>query len=69
MKETRTRSIVKAVSWRIIATATTIVAAWFVTKDIEVALGIGGIDALAKMVIYYFHERGWGSIQWGAEKC
>lgn len=57
--ESRTRSLFKALSWRIIATSTTAGIAYFVTGQIELALAIGGIEFLLKLAFYYIHERAW----------
>ena len=53
------RSILKAFSWRIVATLTTGIIAYFVTGDIATAIAIGGIECFLKMVIYCLHERVW----------
>ena len=58
-KESQVRSILKTISWRIIATTTTVTIAYFVFGDISNALKVGGIEFFAKMFIYYFHERLW----------
>ncbi len=58
-KESPIRSILKTISWRIIATTTTVTIAYFVFGDISNALKVGGIEFFAKMFIYYFHERLW----------
>ena len=63
--ETKRRSILKAFSWRITASVTTIILVYAFTGQIETALKIGGIEVFAKMAIYYFHERGWGKIRFG----
>ena len=57
--ESRRRSLLKAVSWRVLATATTVLIAWAVYRDIKPALAIGGIEFVAKFVVYYLHERAW----------
>ena len=59
VRESRKRSLLKAVSWRMQATATTIIIAWAVYRDIRPALAIGGIEFLAKFLVYYLHERVW----------
>ena len=63
--ETHQRSIIKSISWRIIATTVTILLAyiWFGEWASSISLGLAanGIKAL----LYYFHERGWNSINWG----
>lgn len=64
-KESRIRSILKTISWRIIATSTTVTIAYFIFGDISNALKVGGIEFFAKMFIYYFHERAWQSIPRG----
>ena len=58
-KESRTRSLFKALSWRIIATITTAVIAYLVTGEIDTAMLIGGIEVFVKFAIYYLHERLW----------
>ncbi len=58
-RETHVRSLLKGVSWRILASATTIGIAYFITGDTSVALGIGGIEAVLKILFYYLHERAW----------
>ena len=65
-KESNLRSLLKAVSWRIIATFTTILIAWFVYRDIGPALAIGGIEFIAKFFVYYGHERLWQLIPHGS---
>lgn len=65
MKETNTRSITKAVSWRIIATFITVSIAYMFTGEISVALEIGSLDMALKLFAYFFHERIWGKIDMG----
>ncbi|AMC10891.1 hypothetical protein Lupro_06370 [Lutibacter profundi] len=63
--ETATRSIVKAISWRIVGTIDTILISWFITGKITMALSIGLVEVVTKMVLYFFHERVWNLIKWG----
>ena len=65
IKESRLRSILKAASWRVLATLTTIVIAYAITGEIDDALKIGAVEVVAKMVIYYFHERAWARLPLG----
>ena len=58
-KESHIRSILKGVTWRIVATATIIVIAYFKTGDITFALEIGAIEFVIKFFLYYLHERAW----------
>lgn len=63
--ETATRSIVKAISWRVVGTIDTIIISWFITGKITMALSIGLVEVVTKMVLYFFHERVWNLIKWG----
>ena len=65
MREARWRSIVKALTWRFIATSTTMVLAYAVTGDLKIAGAIGAADVVIKLFFYYCHERAWGRIPWG----
>ena len=62
MKESKLRSLLKAITWRITATLTTILIAWMLIGDVSVAMAIGSIEFFAKFVIYYLHERAWNRI-------
>ena len=59
------RSIVKAISWRVLGTVDTMIIAWFITGEIAMALSIGSIEVVTKMILYFFHERIWNVIKWG----
>lgn len=63
--ETRARSLVKGATWRVVATVTTIVIAWLVTGQADLALAIGGFEFVAKIAVYYLHERCWTRIGFG----
>ena len=41
------------------------VIAYIVIGDISDALKIGAVEVVAKMLIYYFHERAWAQIPLG----
>ena len=59
------RSIAKAISWRICATLTTIFLIFVFTRELTLALEIGVVEVMLKIIIYYFHERIWNRIEWG----
>lgn len=61
MRESAWRSFVKALTWRVLATADTILLAFFFTGSIRTAFSIGGLEVITKSVLYVLHERGW---QW-----
>jgi uncharacterized membrane protein len=59
------RSVVKAVSYRITGTLTTILISWVITRQLEFALSIGLADVFIKIIVYYLHERAWNRIKIG----
>jgi uncharacterized membrane protein len=66
--ETHKRSIVKSITFRIIATITTLIIVWIFTQNVVISLGVTLTENLLKMILYYFHERAWTKISWGVEK-
>lgn len=63
--ENRTRSLAKAISWRIVATIITLSAVWFYTGAIIVSLESTLAIAIISTIAYYFHERAWNRAAWG----
>ncbi len=59
------RSIVKAISWRIVGTIDTLIISFFITQKISLAASIASLEVLTKMVLYFFHERIWNKVKWG----
>tara|TARA_Y100001972_G_scaffold81412_1_gene98874 strand:+ start:83 stop:292 length:210 start_codon:yes stop_codon:yes gene_type:complete len=53
------RHIAKTISWRIVGTLDTIILSGIITGSWELGLAIGGVEAITKMVLYFFHERAW----------
>lgn len=67
-RESPGRTLAKTISWRIVASLTTFII-FYITAGQKVALQIItaaiGIEVVAKMLIYYLHERAWAHIHWG----
>lgn len=63
--ESHIRSILKGLTWRVLATLTTIVIAYLVSGEVSKALTIGGIEFFVKFAIYYGHERAWQMVPRG----
>jgi len=63
MADSIKRSIAKSLTWRITATLTTILIAYFIIGDVTTAMTIGGIEFFAKMLIYFLHERAWNMMK------
>lgn len=64
-RESRIRSLLKAVSYRLIGTLTTALVAWFVTGNVQAALTIGVAESVLKLGVYYAHERAWQMVPRG----
>lgn len=65
MAETKKRSIMKAISFRILATSTTMIFVYAITGSFSFAGMVGIFDIFAKLIIYYYHERLWENLSWG----
>ena len=63
--ESHTRSIVKTLTWRVIATLVTMSVAWIVLGQVSHALEIGLLDTVIKLGAYYGHERVWDRVAIG----
>ena len=61
----RKRHIAKTITWRIIATGTTILLAWVISGDPMIGLKVGGLEFFLKMGLYYLHERAWYKADFG----
>ena len=64
INESHVRSIVKGISWRMIATSDTFLVVFIITClldqcSVENAIKIGVIEFFLKLLIYYAHERVW----------
>lgn len=66
-RESHIRSLLKGISWRVIATSDTILVVLLITCltgncSIENAIKIGFIEFAIKFLAYYLHERSWQKI-------
>tara|TARA_Y100000768_G_C23911927_1_gene650408 strand:- start:252 stop:488 length:237 start_codon:yes stop_codon:yes gene_type:complete len=64
-KETRCRSLLKSIGWRIIATGTTFTIAYIIEGDLDIAAKIGALDCSVKFILNYAYERGFANLKWG----
>ena len=64
-RETRVRSIAKTISWRFWATVCTMVLVFSFTGQVKIALTIGGLEVILKMLLYFLHERVWDRTRLG----
>lgn len=61
------RSGAKAVTWRAIATTTTMTLVYLFTGEIDLSLEIGLLDVIAKLALYILHERAWNRVTYGRD--
>ena len=64
-RDGRWRSATKTGTWRVIASADTMVLGFIFTGNLATAISIGGFEIITKLVLYFFHERYWARIRWG----
>jgi uncharacterized membrane protein len=73
-KDSPTRSVLKAISWRLIASGATFIISFVIFRQytektyseiFETASIITSVDVVTKLILYYFHERLWTNVAWG----
>lgn len=67
-KDTNRRSITKGISWRIVATATTIIIVYVFFGRLDLAIAAGILETILKIGLYWAHERAWFKIKWGRKR-
>lgn len=60
---TKKKSWLKAISWRLVGSLCTFVVSFVLVRSIDLAVGIATIESVAKIALYYIHERAWESIE------
>ena len=66
--DTNTRSIAKALSYRVLGSLTTGAIVYFFSGDLRASAGAGLIDSVVKLGLYFVHERIWNHIPLGRPK-
>ncbi len=66
--ENHKRTLLKTLTWRIIALVTTIVVVYIYSGDAKESLVVGLAANFLKMILYYGHERFWNNISYGRIK-
>jgi len=59
------RSVVKALSWRIVATLTTTALVLVFTGRLDVAVTVGAFEAIARIGLSFAHGRMWNTLGFG----
>ena len=66
-REAHSRSLAKAISWRITGSVDTFVLSFIITGSFKFAGSIALTEMVTKIFLYYLHERAWNVIPWGKE--
>jgi uncharacterized membrane protein len=69
----RSRSLVKAVTWRMVGSVDTFIVSFIVAtlfhrpmgNAASIAVSIASVETVTKVVLFYFHERAWARVPWG----
>ena len=64
---TRTRSLVKALTYRVVIVCLDFLVIYLFTHKVDVALGFMVVSNVYTTVGYFVHERLWARIRWGIE--
>ena len=65
--ESRFRTVLKSLTWRVTAFGITTAVALAITGEAKLAAGIGLADTLVKLLAYYWHERIWLKVKLGRQ--
>lgn len=68
MVETHKRSLVKAISYRVLGSSATGAIGWWLTGSLRIGAAVGIADTVIKLGLYYAHERIWHRCSWGLEE-
>ena len=64
-EESTARSLIKAISWRVLATLTTAALVFAFTRQLDLAVAIGLLETITKILLYVGHERIWNQLKFG----
>jgi adenylylsulfate kinase len=64
-RETHSRSLAKALSWRIVASLATMLLVYVFTRRFAVSLAVGGVEFVSKIGLFWLHERAWDHVRFG----
>ena len=64
-RESRLRSLVKSLTYRILSITGTGILSWVITRDIKETVSITIAIQVFLIILYYSYERIWDKINWG----
>jgi uncharacterized membrane protein len=65
MSESKKRSLIKTITWRIVAIISSFVITYLFLGDILQSVSLTILLNVTAVILYYFHERVWNSVKWG----
>ena len=66
--ESHARSLAKAVSYRVLGSAGTALVVFLFSGNMPLSAGVGALDMVLKIALYFVHERIWNYIPYGREQ-
>ena len=67
-RESHSRSVLKAVSWRVMGTVATTGLVFIFTRRLVLSLAVGAVEFVSKIGLFWFHERLWDRFSWGKKR-
>lgn len=64
-RESHSRSVAKALSWRILGTVATAGLVFIFTRRLSLSLAVGGLEFVSKIGLFWLHERAWDRTSFG----
>jgi uncharacterized membrane protein len=62
LSDSKRRSLVKTISWRLTGSGATFLISYLISGNFAIASSIAGIQIVANTVLYYIHERIWARL-------
>lgn len=59
------RSVVKAITFRIIIVCADTITIYFFTRRVDLTVGLVIVSNFSSTILYFLHERIWNNIHWG----
>lgn len=67
-RESHSRSVLKALSWRIFGTIATAGLVYIFTRRLVLSLAVGAVEFVSKIGLFWMHERLWDRMAWGKRR-
>ena len=68
-RDSHSRSVAKAVSWRVLGTFATSAIVFAFTRKWALSLFVGGLEFVSKIGLFWMHERVWDRLHYGRQEA